>query len=220
MNTAAGDTALSSIFDIPYQDWNRPHLIRRASNPHRTRAEARGHKYTPSDQNAIAVLRSFIDDEEIARDSLPILGLLIRRPLRRYKHTGRVLTAPNLKRATSMPGRCKQTFVVAVGTVASDDTLPEPESLDDIARANKASGEILSTSHLSGCPTTLSVVDEAGEALTCERCPLILPGMHQYWGTVRIGADGDLFCSNGCPEPGMKRVRRMRPGLSRSGDTA
>lgn len=37
---------------------------------------------------------------------------------------------------------------------------------------------------------TLNVVDDAGDALTCERCPLILPDMHQYWGVVRMNADG------------------------------
>lgn len=37
---------------------------------------------------------------------------------------------------------------------------------------------------------SLNVVDDAGDALTCERCPLILPDMHQYWGVVRVNADG------------------------------
>lgn len=37
---------------------------------------------------------------------------------------------------------------------------------------------------------TLNVVDDAGDALTCERCPLILPDMHQYWGVVGVNQDG------------------------------
>jgi hypothetical protein len=34
------------------------------------------------------------------------------------------------------------------------------------------------------------VDDEARQALACERCPLILPGMPHYWGVVDIDLDG------------------------------
>lgn len=36
----------------------------------------------------------------------------------------------------------------------------------------------------------LRVVDEAGEQLRCERCPLILPGIAEYWGVVNIDPSG------------------------------
>lgn len=38
--------------------------------------------------------------------------------------------------------------------------------------------------------STLSVVGEGHQALVCERCPLILPGMPCYWGVVDLDLDG------------------------------
>lgn len=67
MSETTGAATLSSIFEIPYQDWNRPHLLRRASAPHRTRAQARGHRYTPSEQDALQALRGFVGNKNVSK---------------------------------------------------------------------------------------------------------------------------------------------------------
>jgi hypothetical protein len=138
-------------FQIPYQNWNRPHLERRASDPHKSNTSVHGHGYCRSQYKAMEVLKAFVAESESVSGWRPSLH-----------------------------------FQLTSSHSAPDD-MAESSGLSMEVRISDESGLVGASGSLEAALEALEMAEELSE---CQRCPLALPRLPQYWGTIQTGEDG------------------------------
>lgn len=211
MSSITQPANLVSPLQIPYPEWNRPHLRRRVSDPHRSHATARGHRYTVSERNAIETLRLFTGSSRAVLSSPLTRGVDIRLVVRQLPPLCRtgikyipqvtpVVAADNSSLFTFIPDQDdyrepsfdrQQTLPNGSpnGLTSSHVLGSDVGSLASIALSiptESDRSESLHRSNLRQKPLT----DDDDQVLTCRRCPLILPDMTQYWGLVSTDSNG------------------------------
>lgn len=203
--------------EIPYQDWNRPNLVRRPSDPHRSRTQARGHQYTVSKQKAAAALQTFLGNEHGERwpAGLNFRVLFQQRRLRPRQHQSE---SPALAAGNAVQGRLiktdwsfiesglrslgpsgqvtlstrpMQTFTFAKKPTEPVKTFENPsEDLAESVVLAEQSVQTVLWGSIDSDMASMRIVDAVGDLLACERCPLVFPDMPHFWGIVQVSADG------------------------------
>lgn len=205
---SAEPAALLSSLQIPYPEWNRSHLRRRVSDPRRSGATARGHRYNASEHNAVEILKLCAANAH----TVSLLSLTSR------THVHLVAPQLPLSKRSSMK-YCSQDGLVAQADIHARSISPEQDhcgeadvqhqtaSLPDnniqmftlITSPGPDAGDpaavAMSIHTTSDTPLTSDIskarqFDDRDRELTCYRCPLILPDLPRYWGVVSIDLDG------------------------------